>query len=237
VARAVAQPYSEERMEETLDRDLAERVDRYIEALFAPAEAAMDQALVEARDAGLPAIHVSANEGKLLYLIARMVRAERILEIGTLGGFSATWLARALPANGRVVTLEVDQRHADVARKNLDRAGVGDRVEIRVGRAAESLSRMIAEREAPFDVVFIDADKESYLEYLDLSVQLTRIGSVILADNLIRGGRVLEASPSDANAAAAKKFNAAIARHPRLESIVLPIIRKNLDGLSISIVR
>ena len=223
--------------EETLDRELAERVDRYIEELFVPAEPAFDLALSEARAAGLPAIQVSANEGKLLYLIAKMVRAERALEIGTLGGFSTTWLARALPANGKVVTLEIDARHAEVARRNLDRAGVGGRVDIRVGPAVESLGRMIAERETPFDVVFIDADKEGYSEYLDLSLRLTHPGSVILADNLIRGGRVLQANPSEPNAVAAKRFNAAIARHPRLESIVLPIIRENLDGLSISIVR
>jgi predicted O-methyltransferase YrrM len=193
--------------------------------------------LVEARAAGLPAIQVSANEGKLLYLIARLVRAERILEIGTLGGFSTTWLARAVPASGKVITLELDAHHAQVARDNLDRTGVGERVEIRVGRAAESLGRMIAEREAPFDVVFIDADKEGYCEYLDLSLRLTHPGSVILADNVIRGGQVLDAGSSDSRVRAAAVFNQTIAAHARLDSIVLPIIRTNLDGLSISIVR
>jgi predicted O-methyltransferase YrrM len=224
-------------MEENLDRELAERVDRYIEDLFVPRDPALAQGLAEADQAGLPAIQVSANEGKLLCLIAKMVRAERVLEIGTLGGFSTTWLARALPANGKVVTLEIDSRHADIARKNVDRAGIGGRVEIRVGRATELLSHMIAERDAPFDLVFIDADKESYCEYLELGLRLTHPGSVILADNVIRGGRVLEASPADSRVVGVKQYNEAIARHPRLDSIVLPIVRNNLDGLSISIVR
>ncbi len=224
-------------MEEKLDQELAESVDRYIEALFAPREAALEQGLADARAAGLPEIQVSANEGKLLYLIARIARVRRVLEIGTLGGFSTTWLARAVPADGQVVSLEIDPRHAEVARNNLDRAGVGRRVVIHEGPARESLRRMIEDQVEPFDLVFIDADKEGNCEYLELSLNLTRPGSVILADNLIRGGRVLESEPAEANARAARRYNDAIARHPRLESIVLPIIRDNLDGLSISIVR
>jgi predicted O-methyltransferase YrrM len=224
-------------MEQKLGWDLAERVDRYIESLFVPRDAALEQGLAAAGEAGLPEIQVSANEGKLLYLVARMVQARRILEIGTLGGYSTTWLARAVPEGGKVVSLELDPRHADVARANLERAGVGHRVEVRVGRAAELLRRMIDARETPFDLVFIDADKEGYCEYLSLSLGLTRAGSVILADNVIRRGLVLEADPTDTRARAARDYNRAIATHPSLESIVLPIIRTHLDGLSISIVR
>ncbi len=224
-------------MSETLDAELVRRVDAYIERLFVPRDEALERALAEARTAGFPLIHVSPNLGKLLYLIARMTRAARILEIGTLAGYSTIWLARALPPDGRLVTLELDERHAALARENLVRAGVDDRVDIRVGRATESLRAMIAAGEAPFDLVFIDADKESYVEYLDLSLQLARPGSVILADNLIRHARVLEDVPQDAQVRAIKAFNEALAADARLESLILPIVREKLDGISVSIVR
>jgi len=159
------------------------------------------------------------------------------LEIGTLGGYSTTWLARALPADGKVITLELDQKHADVARNNLDRAGVADRVEVRVGRAADSLRTMIDQHEASFDLIFIDADKAGYVEYLELSLQLAHEGTVILADNVIRNGRVIDDQPGDASARGAKAYNESLAARPELESIILPIIRENLDGLSISIVK
>ncbi len=223
-------------MREDFDTDLARRVDQYIEALLVPPDAAQVQGLRDAAQAGLPDIAVSANEGKLIHLLARLVRASRILEIGTLGGFSTTWLARALPPTGRLVTLELEQRYAQVALANLARAGVAERVEVRVGPAAASLRAMIAGREPPFDLVFIDADKEGYPEYLDLSLQLAHPGTIILADNVIRNGRVLDPSPADAMAAGARAFNARLASHPRLDSIILPIIRDNLDGLSISVV-
>jgi predicted O-methyltransferase YrrM len=223
-------------MSEAFNEQLAKEVDHYIERLFVPPDESLAQNLENAAAAGFPIINVSSNEGKLLYLIAKMSRARRILEIGTLGGYSATWLARALPADGKLITLELDQRHADVARRNLDRAGVGDRVEIRVGRGVDALRGMIDHAEAPFDLIFIDADKPSYPDYLSLAMQLSRPGTIILADNLIRNGRVLNAHSTDDNARAVRAYTAAIAAHPRLESIVLPIIRDNLDGLSISIV-
>ena len=224
-------------MTEAFNEQLAEQVDHYIERLFVPPDETLARNLKDAAAAGLPTINVSPNEGKLLYLIAKMSRAKRILEIGTLGGYSTTWLARALPVDGKLITLELDQKHATVARHNLDRAGVSQRVEIRVGRAVDSLRTLIDRVEAPFDLIFIDADKPSYPDYLTLAMQLTRPGTIILADNLIRNGRVLNAQSTDENARGARAYNAAIAAHPRLESIVLPIIRKNLDGLSISIVR
>ena len=221
---------------EQFNEQLAMKVDRYIEALLNPHDEALAQNLQAAQAADLPTINVSPNEGKLLYLVAKIAGEKRVLEIGTLGGYSTTWLARALPAGGKVITLELDPRHAEVAQKNLERAGVANRVEVRVGRAAETLYRMIDQREAPFDLIFIDADKDSYVEYLDLSLRLSRAGTVILADNLIRNGRVIADRPADESARGAKAFNEALAAHPRLESIILPIIRTNLDGLSISIV-
>jgi predicted O-methyltransferase YrrM len=224
-------------MPEAFNEQLAEQVDRYIEQLFVPPDENLTQNLKDAAAAGLPAINVSPTEGKLLYLLAKMSHAKRILEIGTLGGYSTTWLARALPVEGTLVTLELDPKHAAVARRSLERAGLSDRVQLRVGRAVDSLRALIDRAAAPFDLIFIDADKPSYPDYLNLVMQLSRSGTIILADNLIRNGRVLNAQSTDENARAARAYNAAIAAQPQLESIVLPIIRKNLDGLSISIVR
>jgi predicted O-methyltransferase YrrM len=222
---------------EPFNQELAVKIDQYIEQLFNPHDEALAQNLQNARDAELPTINVSPNEGKLLYLIAKMAKARRVLEIGTLGGYSTTWLARALPSDGHVITLELAERHAAVARQNLERAGVIDRVEVRVGRAADTLRRMIEQREAPFDLIFIDADKPSYVEYLDLSLRLSHAGTVILADNVIRNGRVIDDRPDAAAARGAKAYNESMAARPELESIILPLIRDNLDGLSISIVK
>jgi len=222
-------------MPDTFDNRLARQVDEYIERLFVPRDSALEQGLTDAEQAGLPAISVSPSEGKLLYLIAKMAGAKRVLEIGTLGGYSTTWLARALPAGGRVVTLELEQRHADVARRNVDRAGVGERIEIRVGPAADTLRDMIERGEAPFDLIFIDAEKKGYVEYLDLSIRLAHPGTLILADNVIR--RAMAPTPGDEDSRGILEFNEAVAAHSRLESLILPIIRENLDGLSISIVR
>jgi len=221
---------------EQFNEQLALKIDRYIEALLNPPDVALLRNLKDTESSGLPTINVSPNEGKLLYLLAKIAGAKRVLEIGTLGGYSTTWLAWALPADGKVITLELDQKHADVARKNLDRAGIADRVEVRVGRATETLRQMIDRHEAPFDLIFIDADKTSYVDYLDLSLRLSHTGTVILADNLICNGRVIDDRPADESARGAKAFNDALAAHRRLDSIILPIIHTNLDGLSISIV-
>ena len=222
---------------ESINENLIDRVDRYVEALCAPQDAVLIENLKNAAQAGLPAINVSPSEGKLLYLLAKISGARRVLEIGTLGGYSTTWLARAIPPEGKLITLEVDSKNAEVARKNLQLAGLNGRVEVRLGNAAESMRQMAAADEDPFDLVFIDADKPRYVDYLTLALDLTRPGSLILADNVIRNGRVLDASPSDANARGAKVFNDAMAANPRLESVILPIYRDNLDGLSISRVK
>jgi predicted O-methyltransferase YrrM len=222
---------------EPMNEQLMERIDRYIENLFTPSDAALVENLKDADAAGLPSINVSPNQGKLLYLLAKMAGARRILEIGTLGGYSTTWLARAVPADGCVITLEREPKHAEVARHNLERAGLGPVVEIRVGPADDSLRELIRSKAAPFDLIFIDADKPGYVAYLDLSLQLARPGTVILADNVIRHGRVLDPAPADAGDRGVRDYNEAIARHPRLESLVLPIVRHRVDGLAISIVR
>ncbi|HUI53681.1 MAG TPA: O-methyltransferase [Bryobacteraceae bacterium] len=222
---------------ERIDERLAKAVDEYIEGLFVPPDEALRQNLRDAGAAGLPDIAVSPVQGKLLYLIAKIAGARRILEIGTLAGYSTTWLVRALPPQGELVTLEVDAKHAEVARKNLERTGIGALIDIRVGPAADSLRALIESGEAPFDLIFIDADKPSYSDYLNLSLQLSHRGTVILADNVIRNGRALDPAPDDPNAKGVCAYNQAVASHPRLESIIVPMIREKLDGMSISIVR
>src|SRR5579859_3922533 len=153
---------------EEIDAQLVERIDEYIERLFVPEDPALSQNLKDAEAAGLPAINVSPNQGKFLYLIAKIAGARRVLEIGTLGGYSTTWLARALPANGKLVTLELDPRHAEVACRSLQRAGLGASVDVQVGPATSRLRKMIDAGEPAFDLIFIDADKPSYVQYLDL---------------------------------------------------------------------
>lgn len=212
------------------------QIDDYIESLFGGNDAALQQNLADAEAAGLPAINVSPNQGRLLYLLAMLAKAERVLEIGTLGGYSTTWLARALPQTGVVITLELSAAHAEVARRNVERAAPAARVDIRVGPAADALRAMV-NAEAPFDFVFIDADKPAYVQYLELVIPLSRPGTVIVADNVIRDGLVMDASSADDNAKGARAFNAAVAAHPRLQSVIVPIVRNTIDGMSISIVK
>lgn len=216
-------------------RDLLRQVDDYVEGLFAPPDPALENAMRRSREAGLPEINVSATEGKLLLMLAEMVGARRILEIGTLGGYSTIHLARALPENGALVSLELDERHAEVARESIAGAGLANRVEVRVGDARESLARMVEGNEGPFDIVFIDADKGGYPEYLDWAMRLTRPGSLILGDNAIRGGNVLD--PRDESSRAVREFNENVARDDRLSAIVVPLIREGIDGLVIARVR
>jgi predicted O-methyltransferase YrrM len=216
--------------------ELLRQIDEYIESLFALPDAVLNANRARADAAGLPTINVSPTEGKLLYLVAKMTRARRVLEIGTLGGYSTTWLARALPPGGTVVTLEVNPRHADIARTNLAGVAPGVDIDIRVGDAHATLQAMATAGEEPFDLVFVDADKPSYPRYLELALNLSRPGTVILADNVIRDGAVMDPGSSDQNAIGARSYNRAIAEHPRLESIVLPIVREKVDGLAISLV-
>ncbi len=214
---------------------LLARIDDYIQNLFAPQDVALEAAVRESQRAGLPEIHVSPNEGKLLQLLAEMTGARRILEIGTLGGYSAINLARGMAEDGRLISLEIDERHAEVARQNVERAGLAERVEIRVGDARELLAELAESDEGPFDLVFIDADKEGYPEYLEWAIRLSRPGSLILGDNTIWGGAIID--PQDNSTRAIHEFNEKIARDPRLSAIVLPLLRERVDGLAIARVR
>jgi caffeoyl-CoA O-methyltransferase len=213
-------------------RELLSEIDGYIEKLFDPSDEILEAALRDSRRAGLPAINVSPNEGRLLQLLTEIAGARGILEIGTLGGYSTIHFARTLPGDGALISLEIDEHHAQVARNNIERAGLSEKVEIRVGDAHELLTALIEDKEGPFDVIFIDADKEGYPDYLDASMRLVRPGSLILGDNTIRGGTVLD--PKEATAQAIREFNERIARDPRLSGIVLPLIRERIDGLTIA---
>ena len=215
---------------------LLARIDDYIQNLFAPQDEALEAAVRESQRAGLPEIHVSPNEGKLLQLLAEMTGARRILEIGTLGGYSAINLARGMAEDGRLISLELDERHAEVARQNVERAGLAEKVEIRVGDARELLSKVAESDEGPFDLVFIDADKEGYPEYLEWALRLSQPGSLILGDNTIWGGAIID--PQDDSTRAIREFNEKIARDPRLSAIILPLMRESMvDGLAIARVR
>jgi predicted O-methyltransferase YrrM len=223
-------------MSDTPEPNLLRQVDDYIESLFSTNDEALAAALRDSEREGLPSINVSANEGRLLYILAKMSGAKKILEIGTLGGYSTILLARALPEGGRLLSLEYSPKHAAVARANIERAGLSGVVEVREGAGLDLLPRIAANGEGPFDLFFIDADKENYPGYLDWAIKLSRPGSVILSDNLIRGGDVLAPPPDNAVARAIAHYNRTLATNPRLESIIVPITRENTDGLGISIV-
>ncbi len=212
-------------------------IDEYVQGLFVPRDPVFEQALRDATAAGLPEIHVSPNEGKLLYLLAKLSGAKRVLEIGLLGGYSTIWLARAIAPKGKLVTLELDENYIRVAGKNLERAGLRSLVDIRHGDAWATLEKMVKAGEAPFDLVFIDADKNNYPVYLDYAVRLTHPGSLILADNVIRDGKVARSDETDPLVLGIQEFNRKLAANPKLEAILITVMRENLDGLAIARVK
>jgi predicted O-methyltransferase YrrM len=212
-------------------------VDDYIASLLIPPDAALDGALKSSDEAGLPSINVSANQGKLLMLFARMLNARKILEIGTLGGYSTIWMARGLAEGGRLITLEYEAKHAEVAMANLVRAGLSDRVEIRVGRAGDTLPKLVDEGHGPFDLIFIDADKQGYAEYLEWSMKLSRRGTVIVADNVVRNGNVTDPASSDEMVQGIRRFNRALAAEKRISATEIQTVgSKGYDGLAIATV-
>jgi predicted O-methyltransferase YrrM len=212
-------------------------VDDYIASLLIPPDAALDGALKASDEAGLPPINVSANQGKLLMLFARMLNARNILEIGTLGGYSTIWMARGMAEGGRLITLEYEAKHAEVATANLVRVGLSDRVEIRVGRALETLPKLVDEGRGPFDLVFIDADKQGYTEYLEWSMKLSRRGTVIVADNVVRNGAITDEASSDEMVQGIRRFNRALAAEKRVSATEIQTVgSKGYDGLAIATV-
>lgn len=216
------------------DAETRHFIDQSLNALFAPEDDALRAALEAARAHDMPAIQISPLQGRLLQVLAHACGARKILEIGALAGYSGVWLARALPPGGRLISLEVSEKHAQVARDSLARAGLTDRAEVRVGPAAELLPALAGE--APFDLVFIDADKPGYPTYLDWALKLTRVGSLIVADNCIRGGRSLRAERDDANAEATGIYDRRVASDARLLSVAFPLDDDGMDGFAISVV-
>ncbi|MAU08655.1 MAG: methyltransferase [Anaerolineaceae bacterium] len=212
-------------------------VDQYLEARYVPSDDALNATLSNTIEAGMAEINVAPNQGKMLMLFAMMCGAKRILEIGTLAGYSAIWMARALPEDGQLITLEYDPRHAEVAQKNIDLAGLSDKVEIRVGRAVDTLAQMVVAGEGPFDFIFIDADKPSNPQYLDYALKLSRPGTVIVGDNVVRDGAVIDAKTSDPNVQGVRQFNDLIAANPRLSATAIQTVgSKGYDGFALAIV-
>jgi predicted O-methyltransferase YrrM len=214
-------------------QDVWNAVDDWIEGRFVPEDAALEGALEASTAGGLPPIQVSAAQGRLLELLVRISGARSVLEVGTLGGYSTIWLARGVGPGGRVLTLELDPHHAEVARGNLDAAGVGELVEVRVGRAAESLATLTE----TFDLVFIDADKASTPTYFTEAVRLSHPGTVIIVDNVVREGTVIRDDPADANAQGIRAFAELVAHDPRLRGTAIQTVgRKGYDGFAVVVV-
>jgi predicted O-methyltransferase YrrM len=212
-------------------------VDRYLTDLFVPPDAALEAALQASAAADLPAINVTPNLGKLLQLIARVHGARSILEIGTLGGYSTIWLARALPQGGRLITLESDPKHAEVARANLARAGLANVVELRLGPAQEALPQLVAAGHRWFDLIFIDADKPSYPDYLAWALKLSRRGSLLIADNVVRNGAVIDPASDDPRVQGVRRFNELLAAEPRVSATAIQTVgSKGYDGFAIALV-
>jgi predicted O-methyltransferase YrrM len=212
-------------------------VDKYYADLLVAPDAALDAALHDSAAAGLPSIHVAPNQGKLLHLLARLQNAKNVLEIGTLGAYSTIWLARALPAVGKLITLEANPKHAEVARANLSRAGVADRVELIIAPALETLPRLERDRRGPFDLIFIDADKPSTSAYFEWSVKLSRPGTLIIVDNVVRKGAVTEATSPDENVQGIRRFAAALAAEKRVTATAVQTVgSKGYDGFVMAVV-
>ncbi len=220
-----------------IDQELWSAVDRYITDAIVPSDPALDAALADSEKAGLPSIQVAANQGKFLALLATIRGARSILELGTLGGYSTIWLARALPAGGRLITLEAEPKHAEVARANIARAGLADVVQVRLGRALDTLPLLREEGAGPFDFVFIDADKVNIPEYFDWALKLTRPGSVIVVDNVVRKGAVIDGSTTDANVQGVRRFNQRLAQIPNVTATTLQTVgSKGYDGFTLALV-
>jgi predicted O-methyltransferase YrrM len=223
--------------------DLWTAVDDYIVEHLLARDAALDDAMAASEAAGLPPIAITPNQGKMLELIARIHGARSILELGTLGGYSTIWLARALPADGRLVTLERDPRYAEVASANIANAGLSETVELRVGRALETLPELHAEGAGPFDLIFIDADKQNYPGYLEWSLKLSRVGTLIVGDNVVRSGAILDPKADDPDfgdggvAAGVRRFYEMLAAEPRVSATAIQTVgAKGHDGFALALV-
>jgi caffeoyl-CoA O-methyltransferase len=220
-----------------MDKTVFGKVDEYITELFDDQDSSLAATEQSIREFNIPPISVSANQGKFLQLLAKLNQSKNILEIGTLAGYSTIWLARALPPNGKMITLEYEPLHAEVAKTNIARAGLAGLVDIRVGKAIELLPVLEKEKAGPFDMIFIDADKPPYKEYFDWALRLSRPGTLIIADNVIREGKVLETKSPDEMVAGVKRFNQALASNTAVTATIIQTIGEKVhDGMAIAIV-
>jgi caffeoyl-CoA O-methyltransferase len=225
-------------MNKMMNQQLFESVDHYISGLFHDEDEclkATEQSIVAS---GIPQISVSPNQGKLLHLLARLCHARKILEIGTLGGYSTIWMARALPENGSLITLEIEQKHATVARENFNRCGLSAKIDIRLGKAIDLLPKLFSEKAGPFDMIFIDADKPPYTEYFQWALKLSRPGTLILADNVIREGKVLLKDSPDEMVTGVKRFNDYLSSCTAVDATIFQTVgAKEHDGMALAIVK
>ena len=220
-----------------MDENMWEQVDNYLVDKSIPADAALESAQAATAQAGMPAISVSAAQGRLLQILAMSLHAESILEIGTLGGYSTIWLARGLATGGKIVTLEKEQKHADVARANIARAGFGDVVDIRVGSALDTLPKLESQHMGSFDFIFIDADKQNIPAYFEWALKLSHLGTMIMVDNVIRDGGVIEADSGDANIDGVRHFFDMLATTPRVTATAIQTVgAKGYDGFALLVV-
>jgi predicted O-methyltransferase YrrM len=220
-----------------MSQELWTAVDNFLSSQLVPADPILDAVVKSSADAGLPPIAVPPTQGKLLNLLARIIGAKKILEIGTLAGYSTIWLARALPADGRVITLEYDPKHAAVARKNFQRASLENRIEIRVGKALDTLPEIATAHLAPFDLIFIDADKENNPAYFTWALKLSRPGTIIIVDNVVRDGAVLDAASSSADIQGIRQLFTMLANEPRVSATALQTVdAKGHDGFAVALV-
>jgi predicted O-methyltransferase YrrM len=221
-----------------MDQELFESVDEYISNLLGVEDNVLRVALKSMKDTTMPGANVSANQGKFLQMLALLNKSKKILEIGTLGGYSTIWLGRALPLDGHLLTLELEQANADIARQNIIKAGLDPVVDIRVGKALDLLQLIEAEETGPFDMIFIDADKPSYTEYFEWALKLARPGSVIVADNVIRGGKILCDDTHDEKVKGVQRFNKTLAENKQVTATIIQTVgNKEHDGMAIAIVK
>lgn len=217
-----------------MSQELWTAVDAYFEDLFIPADAVLDDVVAASDAAGMPRMNVAANQGKLLMLIAQIHGSRRILEFGTMGGYSTIWLARALPPDGHLITLEYDPNYAAVAAQNIVRAGLQEKVDIRVGAALDTLPKLAAEGHAPFDFIFIDADKQSNPQYFEWALKLSRPGSIIIVDNVVRDGQVIEPENDNPSVQGTRRFAEMAATEPRVSATAIQTVgSKGYDGFAL----
>lgn len=221
-----------------MNNEIFESVDHYISNLLGHEDEALIAATRSLKEAGMPAISISPNQGKFLQVLALLCNAKNILELGTLAGYSTIWMARALPKDGKLITLEYDPKHATVAQKNIERAGVASQVEIKTGKALDILPQLHAEGAGPFDMIFIDADKPPYADYFEWALKLSRPGTLIVVDNVIRDGRVLDENSTDAAVNGAQRFNKVLGASTAVTATILQMVGvKEYDGMAIAVVK